>query len=812
MKKQRGGKMEEKNLIEKYVWFYHNQRYSVIPIKLKSKEPNIISWKKFQEVRPTDDEIKEWQRLNLFENIGIICGKVSNNLVVIDIDDNELIKKLNIKLENFIKNGNWVVKTAKGWHIYCRNETNPDNIIKNNDLKIEKRGNGGYVVAPPSIHPSGEKYEFLNVNNPEDLKPLPIENVDLIWDYLINHSKIFDSSKPACILNILQTKLDVGKRNDTAFALVHYYNNIKQLNPEEIKTILKKWNIDNKEPLENKELETVINSASKSDKKTGCNKLRQLGFCPYNDKNDCSFFNPLLNKKDDKKTENIKSLLSKEKRPYQSIGRGIHNDILYIGTYVEDNGYTYDAIITSDKKIYINYLRKEKNVLVGKNQIKDDFGLNYRDGFFADVLDTCISNNCINKFLFENYKVDIREIFKRIVSVNKKYMIYEDGRIHTFVALDIIRSHFFPLFSANGRTFFHAEPGSGKTNQLMIYRGLCFNPISSADFSGATIYRNIESTSGTILIDDFDLLPEPQKNQIMQHIRANYKPFKVVRSDKARNYRPRGYNAYSHLAFNNVYGLGYDTITPERLITIRLLKHNEARDLNIDYTNPIFSPIRDDLYVCLLQYWKIIKETYNTLKVKQLSARELELFKPLLTIAKVIGDDVYDGILQFAIEYLQQERMKDLTSDWEYNLLKNLWEKVEDLKDEYQTIDVSVKDISDELAVELLIIGDQNYKNKKHSLSIFIGNKLTSYVLFKKKRPGNVVHYMIYKKGILKILESKNMLCMLGVLDELTSNNKDGVNKKSLDDFNNNSNYNNIHNTINTSNKPNQSNTLNKEE
>ena len=143
-------------------------------------------------------------------------------------------------------------------------------------------------------------------------------------------------------------------------------------------------------------------------------------------------------------------------------------------------------------------------------------------------------------------------MFNRIVKINKKFMIYENDFVHNIIGLDIIRSYFHPLFTANSRFYFHAEKGSGKTNQLMIYRALSFNPISSADFSSASIYRNIESTSGTILIDDFDQLPEEQKNAIIQHIRANYKPFRVLRADGGKGFKPRAYSSYSHLIFNNV--------------------------------------------------------------------------------------------------------------------------------------------------------------------------------------------------------------------------------------------------------------------
>lgn len=463
------------------------------------------------------------------------------------------------------------------------------------------------------------------------------------------------------------------------------------------------------------------------------------------------------------------SLFSKEKRPFQSIGRGLHNGVCYVGTYLEDgeSGHTYDAVVTSDRRVFIDTARKTGNEWTGKNQIKLDFGLKYRDPFYADVLDFTWGNSSIKSFFMNGYKIDISELFDRIVKINQKFMRYEEEFIHKFIAVDIMRSFFHFLFTANSRVYFHADKGSGKTNQLMIYRALSFNPVSSPDFSSSSIYRVIESTGGTILIDDFDQLPDEQKNAIIQHIRANYKPFKVLRSDSSgHGFRPRGFNAYSHLAFNNVLGLNYDDVTLERCIIIRLLKHKDALDITVNHKDPSFTSIRDDLYVCLMQYWNQVKETYDSLKVEGLSSRELELFKPLLAIAKVIGGTLYDDLLKFATEYFKQENMKELSDDWEFCLLKSLWFKVKDFEDDKKIITVTVSDLAEEIKSDLKIdFSTEDGKKRFHSLRIFIGNKLTSY-LFKKKNPQNRVEYDVFKSRVEQISDVKGWLGLLGRLSQ----------------------------------------------
>ena len=57
---------------------------SVIP--LQGKRPALKSWKRYQKERASSKEIEHWHQQGLLENVGIVCGSVSGNLVVLDLD------------------------------------------------------------------------------------------------------------------------------------------------------------------------------------------------------------------------------------------------------------------------------------------------------------------------------------------------------------------------------------------------------------------------------------------------------------------------------------------------------------------------------------------------------------------------------------------------------------------------------------------------------------------------------------------------------------------------------------------------------
>ena len=103
--------------------------------------------------------IRQWWHQNPQFNVAIATGSVSG-LFVLDIDglDAEFaLRKL--EAEHDALPATVEVITARGRHLYF---SWPEIPVRNSTGKIaagvDVRGDGGYVLAPPSIHPSGRAY------------------------------------------------------------------------------------------------------------------------------------------------------------------------------------------------------------------------------------------------------------------------------------------------------------------------------------------------------------------------------------------------------------------------------------------------------------------------------------------------------------------------------------------------------------------------------------------------------------------------------------------------------------------------------
>jgi Bifunctional DNA primase/polymerase, N-terminal len=105
-------------------------------------------------------------------NWGLATGEASG-VVAIDIDGVEGRASLaNLQRQGLILPATLTVTTGRtdgGEHRYYRMPTGVD--LRNDQSgkigpHIDVRGTGGYVVIPPSIHPSGKQYRFIDPDVP----------------------------------------------------------------------------------------------------------------------------------------------------------------------------------------------------------------------------------------------------------------------------------------------------------------------------------------------------------------------------------------------------------------------------------------------------------------------------------------------------------------------------------------------------------------------------------------------------------------------------------------------------------------------
>ena len=153
---------------------YATKGMHIFPLRVKGKQP--ANSHGYKEATTSKEVIKAYWKAAPY-NIGLATGEV-NNLVVVDVDDEQIWATFLATQAKELPIGP-KVKTGKGHHLYfsypagrsIRNKQKPG-------MGFDIRANGGYVVAPPSIHPNGSVYEFTTTE--EELPELPNWLLELI--------------------------------------------------------------------------------------------------------------------------------------------------------------------------------------------------------------------------------------------------------------------------------------------------------------------------------------------------------------------------------------------------------------------------------------------------------------------------------------------------------------------------------------------------------------------------------------------------------------------------------------------------------
>jgi putative DNA primase/helicase len=132
---------------------YRRRGWSPIPIKERSKEPNLLELRPYLTRRATKEELDTWR----WTGVGIVTGGISG-VLVLDVDGPEGEAELQ-------KHGHPVtpmVRTARGGlHLYFRH---PEHHVRTGirvASGLDVKASGGYVVAPPSMGPNGRAYEWI---------------------------------------------------------------------------------------------------------------------------------------------------------------------------------------------------------------------------------------------------------------------------------------------------------------------------------------------------------------------------------------------------------------------------------------------------------------------------------------------------------------------------------------------------------------------------------------------------------------------------------------------------------------------------
>jgi hypothetical protein len=230
-----------------------------------------------------------------------------------------------------------------------------------------------------------------------------------------------------------------------------------------------------------------------------------------------------------------------------------------------------------------------------------------------------------------------------------------DPRLYDVVVCAVMASYFFDLFGAFPIVMIIGPFESGKTRLLlsMVYMGHRGMPI--LDPTEASIFRTAEAWKGFLGIDEFWRVGA----EIERLLRASYKRgMKVPRVEKAEGGR-------MYLGLFDIFGkvaiASQEPFPPNiasKGITLQLRRMPDPNPERRDPEPRDFEEVRAKGYIARLTLAPLVKAYADRLDGRDLglSGRDYEVWKPVLTIASMMGGQAWENVLSYARESAERKR------------------------------------------------------------------------------------------------------------------------------------------------------------
>lgn len=246
---------------------YVERGLAIIPLGVGKKEP--VTKSGLNDWTDNPGQIDVWwgqgehagKRGNPRYNIGMACGQVSGGIIAIDLDcHSDEANGLDYLRDWEVEHGRlpetWTQITGSGGkQLFYRAGQDIRNSA-NGDIGVDVRGNGGYVVLPPSLHPCGDCYEWSI--SPDDMDVADAD--DKVYDFIRAVSKTkkrsdgWNSEKTGIPSEIAEN------RNETLFSLGRSFLS-RGTGHDEVATLIRSLNATIcRPPLPDVEVEKLIGS------------------------------------------------------------------------------------------------------------------------------------------------------------------------------------------------------------------------------------------------------------------------------------------------------------------------------------------------------------------------------------------------------------------------------------------------------------------------------------------------------------------------------------------------------------------------
>jgi hypothetical protein len=174
-------KLKNKNVFAENAQSYLDRGYSVIPDKYMSKMPAIRGWANYCYSLPSETEVNSWSTNITESGIALALGEASG-VIAFDVDSTD--QRILDAILPVLPPSPVTKIGSKGETRFFRYSGESTEVFKHNgEVVFEVLSNNKKTTLPPSIHPNGESYRWLD----KGLLEVDKTSLPLLPPYLVTH-------------------------------------------------------------------------------------------------------------------------------------------------------------------------------------------------------------------------------------------------------------------------------------------------------------------------------------------------------------------------------------------------------------------------------------------------------------------------------------------------------------------------------------------------------------------------------------------------------------------------------------------------
>lgn len=674
--------------------------FNVIPIKPKSKEPALDSWKEFQYRRVTDSEIGAWWGMYPQLGVAVVTGSISGVFVLdVDtknggsVDGREIPETLTARTPS--GGLHYYFRLPKGEVIRCRNGVMPG---------LDIKGEGGYVLAPPTPG-------YVWIDPDKEIADPPQWLLELIRKSAQRNLQEDNSEEEeSWIVKVLTEGVAQGARDDTAIRIAGYLAR-RGLEIGAIKAILLDWNKKNKPPMgslpgdenpeqwaqrkaesawrmeqrrreENNHPDRLIEELSKAEtvqhKKAVLERLAEslkdapdevVNFYVDEAKKVSKFDKPTIRKFIEKfrtKRSDTNPVALKEPvelRLYPS--QYFYKGIMYYGLWLPlspDASKPEDfvfKIVTSERKL----IDPPEGLPIPLFQV----------GMLKKwSLDEKTPYN-VFEWLNGTREVDGLKLLRELEELFRKYVWFPNPRTPLVLALWVMMTYVYMIADQVSYLTFVGTKRSGKSRTLDLLERLSYNAVNLSQASVSAFARTVGMYQATAIVDEavFPSALDPTKTNKKDDwetllLNTHRKGVPYARSE-GEQFNTRTFDPYSPKAIVSMYRIPDALIDRAIYVHVARAKPGQVADLVFSEIEDDLQLLRNQLHFFGLTYARRIADTIPNILVlmrqHQLTDRERDIWLVPLAIAYVVGgEQVFSEAIEFAKGSMVEKEAEDLNS------------------------------------------------------------------------------------------------------------------------------------------------------